>query len=538
MKKKLVVIGFLGTTLDAGGTEARWTRWRPTVSTAQHEDLRVDRMEIFTQRRFKKMYHLIEGDIAMVSPETAVRSVDLPLRDPWNFQDVFGALYDFARSYPFDVEKEEYLIQLTTGSHVAQICLFLLCESGHLPGRLLQLSPPRHRRDQGKDPGTFSIIDLDLSRYDAIAERFEVEKGDAEDFLKSGIATRNRAFNEMIGRIEQVAVGSKAPILLLGPTGAGKSRLARRIYDLKKDRAPLQGPFVEVNCGTLRGDAAMSALFGHKKGAFTGAGSDRAGLLRSADGGLLFLDEIGELGIDEQTLLLRAIEEKRFLPMGSDVEVESDFQLIAGTNRDLVDAVAEGSFRADLFARINLWLFDLPGLADRREDLRPNLDYELEAVSQELGRKVAFNKEGLEVFLKFAEDPATPWAGNFRDLHAAVLRMATLAGSKRIGPELVAEEMARLERVWSRSGEEASSSAPEAVDLVELIGEEAVTEIDRFDRVQLEEVVRVCRKSRSMAEAGRTLFAATRKRRKVTNDSDRVRKFLAKFGLDWDRASA
>ena len=101
----------------------------------------------------------------------------------------------------------------------------------------------------------------------------------------------------------------------------------------------------------------MSALFGHAKGAFTGAVTERAGLLRAADGGVLFLDEIGELGADEQAMLLRALEEKRFLPLGSDKEVASDFQLIAGTNRDLEADVARGRFRDDLLARIDLWTF-------------------------------------------------------------------------------------------------------------------------------------------------------------------------------------
>src|SRR6185369_871819 len=109
------------------------------------------------------------------------------------------------------------------------------------------------------------------------------------------------------------------------PTGAGKSRLARRIFELKKSRNLVKGEFVEVNSATLRGDAAMSALFGHVKGAFTGAVSDRPGLLRKADQGVLFLDEIGELGLDEQAMLLRAIEEKVFYPLGSDREASSDF---------------------------------------------------------------------------------------------------------------------------------------------------------------------------------------------------------------------
>src|SRR5437868_9554924 len=122
----------------------------------------------------------------------------------------------------------------------------------------------------------------------------------------------------------------------------------------------------------------MAALFGQTKGAFTGALQARAGMLRTADGGVLFLDEIGELGLDEQAMLLRALEEKSFLPMGSDKESRSDFQLLAGTNRNLVERVREGRFREDLLARINLWTFTLPGLRDRPEDLEPNLQFELE----------------------------------------------------------------------------------------------------------------------------------------------------------------
>src|SRR4029079_9293184 len=166
---------------------------------------------------------------------------------------------------------------------------------------------------------------------------------------------------------------SRAPILLMGPTGAGKSQLARRVFELQKSRRQIGGAFVEVNCATVRGDGAMSALFGHKKGAFTGANADRPGLLKTANKGVLFLDEIGELGADEQAMLLRALEEKLFLPLGADKETGSDFMLIAGTNKDLNTAVHRGQFRDDLLARINLWTFRLPGLRERLEDIEPNI---------------------------------------------------------------------------------------------------------------------------------------------------------------------
>ena len=276
----------------------------------------------------------VAADVAHVSPETTVRLHTVEFGDPWDFEDVYGALHDFASAYSFAPEREDYLVHVTTGTHVAQICLFLLTESRHLPARLLQTAPPK-RAAQGRNPGSYSLIDLDLSKYDRLASRFRQEHRDAVSFLKSGIETRSAVFNTLIEQIEVVAVASRAPMLLMGPTGAGKSRLAARIFELKKRRQQLSGAFVEVNCATLRGDAAMSALFGHVRGAFTGASHDRPGLLRGADKGLLLLDEIGELGVDEQAMLLRAIEDRTFLPVGADREVRSDFQLIAGTNRDL-----------------------------------------------------------------------------------------------------------------------------------------------------------------------------------------------------------
>jgi transcriptional regulatory protein RtcR len=528
MAKRQVVFGMLGTTLDAGTGPGRWEKWRPTVSLGMHEDFQLDRLELLTdQRRYGKVLQAVIEDLAQISPETEVRGHDTYMADPWDFEGVYAALHDFLRGYTFKPEDEDYYIHITTGTHVAQICWFLLTESRHFPGRLLQTSPPR--KQAGNDPGSYAVIDLDLSRYDLIAQRFEQQRIEDRDLLKSGIATRNPAFNRMIEQIETVATRSKAPMLLMGPTGAGKSQLAKRVFELKKLKHQLPGRFVEVNCATLRGDGAMSALFGHIKGAYTGAGSDRAGFLRSAHQGLLFLDEIGELGLDEQALLLRALEEKRFPPVGSDKDVESDFQLIVGTNRDLQDAVHAGRFRDDLLARLNLWTYRLPGLAERMEDIEPNLEFELERWMREQRQRVAFNREARERYLRFATSTEATWPGNFRDLGASVMRMATLANAGRIQVEAVDEEIARLRRQW-RPGEATSP-------LNALLGEGAA-ELDRFDRVQLEDVVRVCAAASSLSQAGRTLYAVSRTQRSSTNDADRLRKYLARFGLDWERVRA
>jgi transcriptional regulatory protein RtcR len=519
-----VVIGFLGSTLDASKFgPSRWSRWRPTVGLTMHEDLRVDRLVLLHGTQHQRLADYVTEDIASVSPETRVDPHVLDFADPWDFEEVYGKLLDFARAYPFDPDAEDYLIHITTGTHVAQICLFLLTEARDLPGRLLQTQPSRGGSGVA---GRWNVIDLDLSRYDSIATRFAADSAESTSFLKSGIDTRNAAFNAMIDEIEQVAVRSRAPLLLMGPTGAGKSQLARRIYELKRAKRQVKGPLVEVNCATLKGDGAMSALFGHRKGAFTGAAADRAGLLRTADTGVLFLDEIGELGLDEQAMILRAIEDKRFLPVGADREVGSDFQLIAGTNRDLAGCVADGTFRDDLYARLNLWTFTLPSLAKRREDIAPNLDYELDRHAEREGDRITFNKEARDRYLSFATSAEARWLGNFRDLAASVTRMATFSPAGRINLDCVTAEIARLQRLW-RSGE-ADTDA-----LSTLMTADQLDVLDPFDRAQLAHVVETCRASRSLSDAGRTLFAASRRQRTSTNDADRLRKYLARFDLSW-----
>ena len=534
--KKLVILGLLGTTLDAGQNAQRWDRWRPTVSLCQHDHLLVSRLEILHGRRYANLTRTLAEDIRSVSPETEVSPHVVEFNDPWDFEEVYGALADFARGYPFDPANEDYLVHITTGTHVAQICLFLLTESRRLLGRLIQTSPPRERHArQRAEQGIYSIIDLDLSRYDRIAVRFAEEQREALNFLKNGIATRNAAFNRMIAEIEQVAVASREPMLFMGPTGAGKSSLARKVFELKHGRHQLGGQFVEVNCATLRGDTAASTLFGHVRGAFTGAQRDRLGLLRSADGGLLFLDEIGELGPDEQAMLLRALEEKRFLPVGADQEAATAFQLIAGTNCDLSGAVAKGEFREDLLARINLWTFELPGLAQRTEDIAPNLDHELENATRRLGRRVAMSKDVRGTFLDFARSGEAKWSANFRDLNAAVTRMATLAPGGRITREVLDGELTRLRTGWkaATAAGNRSETGGEAGLLADALGEEAAAKLDLFDRTQLACVVRVCGGSKTLSEAGRQLFAVSRGQRKTANDADRLRKYLARFGLVW-----
>jgi transcriptional regulatory protein RtcR len=177
-----------------------------------------------------------------------------------------------------------------------------------------------------------------------------------------------------------------------------------------------------------------------------------------------------------------------------------------------------------LLARINHWTFRLPALRDRPEDIEPNIDYELERHTQHSSATVRFNAEARRAFIRFATSTEALWTGNFRELSAAISRMATLADGGRITEQLVMDEIARLKEHWVEPSSDILSS---------LLPSATLEELDAFDRLQLESVVAVCRRSRSLADAGRALFSASRSRRRTINDSDRLRKYLARFRLEW-----
>lgn len=525
--KSTVIVSLIGTQLDYVGKRVdRWSKWRPNVSLCSQEDLLVSTLHMLHDNHSERLANNVAVDIESVSPETDVNLHNVNFIDPWDFEEVYSKLFDWCHQQKFDVDKNDYLFHITTGTHVVQICSFLLTESGHFPGRLIQTSPDKYNKN--KSIGKVQIIDLDLSKYDQLATRFDREHLEGKEFLKGGIQTRNIAFNRLITQIEKVAIRSSDPMLLTGPTGAGKSQLATRIFQLKKRRSMLSGEFVSVNCATLRGENAMAALFGHTKGAFTGAQKERSGYLLTANKGVLFLDEIGELGLEEQAMLLHAIENKTFHPVGSDKTVESDFQLIAGTNKDLKSEVEKGLFREDLLARINLWTYRLPALKERREDIPANIDYEIGLYEQKTGRRVQFNKEALSKLERFAMSEEAVWSGNFRDLSSAITRLCTLADSSRISVADVIDEIERLSINWK------TSDTPPSQQLVKkYLSAGDIAQIDQFDAAQLNYVLSVCEQHGSMASAGRELFNISRTKKSQVNDSTRLQKYLHKFGLSW-----
>ena len=523
-----VVVSILGQRLDnTGFGRKRWFRWRPTMSLLMHHNFQVDELVLLYKKSDEPLLKITIQDAEELCLNIKITPFLVEYDDAWDFEQVYSQLHDFSQQYSFNPERNNYYFHITTGTHVAQICIYLLTEANYFPGKLIQSSPSK----EGSH-GEYRFIDLDLSRYDQIATRFHKESQASISHLKSGIETKNKKYNQLISEIENVAVRSTAPILLTGPTGVGKSHLAKKIFELKQQRTQLTGTLVEVNCATLRGDNAMSTLFGHVKGAYTGAASDRAGLLMEANNGLLFLDEIGELGQDEQAMLLRAIEEKVFTPFGSDKEVSSEFQLIAGTNRNLYQRIAEGKFREDLLARINLWSYQLPSLKDRYEDIEPNIQFELLRYAQNNNQKVSFNSTAESKYLAFSLSSYAEWKANFRDLNSSITRMATLSTGGRITEDNVENEIQRLQIDWSGSSDDDNKDNNDEL-LKKSLSEEVYDNIDTFEQAQLVQVIRICKESKSMADAGRKLFDKSRLQKSASNDSQRLKVYLKKYDIDF-----
>jgi len=239
-----------------------------------------------------------------------------------------------------------------------------------------------------------------------------------------GLVGSSEAMQGIFDTIERVA-RSQATVLVVGASGTGKELVARAVHDLGERS---KRPFVAVNCAAIPENLIESELFGHERGAFTDAKERRIGKFEAADGGSLFLDEIGELAPAVQVKFLRALQERRFERVGGKTSIDVDVRVIAATNRDLERDVASGRFRADLFYRINVVPIEIPPLADRREDVRALAEHILEQARTTAGRGPrSISREAISA-LEFY-----PWPGNVRELENAIEHAVTLADGDILG---------------------------------------------------------------------------------------------------------
>jgi transcriptional regulatory protein RtcR len=535
-RKPTVVIGPLAPHRDAKGSRAKKCPvcghtpevppWQPSVALCSSPDMwRVDRLELLCQEEHLELAREVKQEILTVSPRTKVKLRPWLLKDPWDFQEVYSLLHGFARGYPFQQDKEDYFIHITTGTYVMQICLFLLAARRYLPGSLVNTIPPELHK------GPIRIIDINLANYEHILEGLKHERLEQTQML-AGSVHWGESFQELLKEIVSASCNCRGPLLLTGPTGSGKSFLARRIHKLKEDRQRVNDKLVEVNCATLDREMASADLFGHVRGGFTGAIRDRKGRIMQAEGGILFLDEVSELGPQAQAKLLTALDTHKFSPVGSDEDKEVDFELITATNRNLREEIRAGRFREDLYHRISALHYELPGLDRRREDIEPFVDFALsDCPAQLYDMRPYMDADARAAFLSYAKNAV--WPGNLRQLKQAVLQMAARAEGGRITRREVEGVVAK-----HTAEEQRNAIGPDEALLVSLVLPEVLETLDNFDRVQLAHVLRVCRSSPTMAAAGRVLFDRSRQQKKSNNDTHRLSLYLQKHHLDWHQVKS
>ncbi len=245
---------------------------------------------------------------------------------------------------------------------------------------------------------------------------------------RSAIVTRSPHMENLLGEAKLVAV-SDASILIQGESGSGKELLARAIHEASPRRAQ---PFIAINCGAIPEALLESELFGHSKGAFTGALRDHKGLFQSAHGGTLFLDEIGDMPMPLQVKLLRALQERSVRPVGSNQNIAIDVRVISATHRNLAEEMKSGKFREDLYYRINVVGLEIPALAARREDISLLANNFLQQLSRKYGKNLnGFAPEAMELLI------AAPWPGNVRQLQNIVEQTVVLSTTPLVPATLV-----------------------------------------------------------------------------------------------------
>jgi transcriptional regulator with GAF, ATPase, and Fis domain len=285
------------------------------------------------------------------------------------------------------------------------------------PSRLVSVTAaPIHPPEGACDPRVAYVVVLRVGEEELLS-------GGATAF--GGLIARSASMGRIFRLIEDLQ-HSDATVLLTGESGTGKELVARAIHDRSPRR---NGPFVAVNCGALPGELLESELFGHVRGAFTGAVRDRAGRFEIAQGGTLFLDEVGDLPLPLQVKLLRVLQERSFERVGESRTRQTDARIIAATNLDLRRAVAVGRFREDLYYRLRVVPIEIPPLRDRREDVEPLARVLLSRVGDRQGRALRFSPESLRALFGYM------WPGNVRELENALEYAVAVCKGQTILPE-------------------------------------------------------------------------------------------------------
>jgi DNA-binding NtrC family response regulator len=384
----------------------------------------------------------------------------------------FGEIYEAARAVLSHVVETsgsdaEFIFHLSPGTP-AMAAVWIILAKTRFPAELIESSQAHGVRTASVpfDISADFIPDL-LRRSDDKLTRLAQGAAEAAPGFEE-IVHRSPTMRRTIEQARRIAVSSVS-VLIEGESGTGKELMARAIHRASPRR---DKPFVAVNCGAIPRDLAESEFFGHVKGAFTGASSDREGHFEKARGGTLFLDEIGELPLPLQVKLLRALQEREVTRIGSSKPIPVDVRIVAATNRNLLEEISQGSFREDLFYRLAVAILKLPPVRERSGDLSLLIDTLLAKVNDEARTVPGYKEKKLSAGAKNLM-LKHPWPGNVRELLNTLQRVCVSTDEETIGTETVKESLLDLGSVDRRRDPVLGRNVTEGVDLQEILGDVA-----------------------------------------------------------------
>lgn len=362
-------------------------------------------------------------------PQVSTDLIEVPLADPTDYAAITKGVRDAFRSMPKSIEGDEYFVSVASGTPQMHAVWILLIASGDIPARVLHVRPPRF---VSKEKPLISEIDLTAATFPTVrweaaqpTPEYAPSKELAEEIRALGIIGDHPLLLKAIDTADALAT-SDAPVLIAGETGTGKELFARLIHRLSGRPAER---FVPLNCAALPRDLAESVLFGHKRGAFTGAVNDQIGKFDLADGGTLFLDELGELPAESQGKLLRILEDGVLEPLGAKKGHRVNVRVIAATNIDLSRAIKEKKLREDLYYRLSVGQIRLPTLRERAGDIPKIALSILDRINATLRHPKRLTPGALVKLQGLA------WPGNVRDLENALERSALLSKKEVLDAE-------------------------------------------------------------------------------------------------------
>lgn len=371
---------------------------------------------------------------------TACAEVDLyqvDLSSPINYAEIYEKVSGELKAARLPRPDVELTFHLSPGTP-AMTAVWILLAKTRFPAKLIQTSAQRglERVDFRFDLASDFLPEY-LKRSEDRIERFATERHTSPEFAK--IIHRSVVMRKEIGRARRIAAFD-VPVLILGETGTGKELFAQAIHAASKRAGEA---FIPINCGAIPKELASAELFGHTKGAFTGASGERDGHFVAAQGGTLFLDEVGDLPLDTQVRLLRALQEREITPVGSSKPIKINVRIIAATHRNLQADVAAARFREDLFHRLAVGILHLPALRSREDDIELLIDHFLAILNSGAGfepevQHKRISPEGRKLLLSYA------WPGNVRELYHTLVRATIWSESTEIQGDDIREAMLQI----------------------------------------------------------------------------------------------